>query len=203
MRAINESIAVARRGLGRLLLPALLTLAPLSSSAESMRELVERFTADYAALRRSVAVEGSEGGRRRLGQFLTDGLHALRRVDFGGLDLAGRVDWLLLKNHLAGELEDLELGSRKYKEVEPLLPFASGIVELEEARRRMERPDSEAAAARLTEFKAMVKNARETLAKRLEKKESRSALDTPVVGRRAAMEVDRLADAARDWLRFY
>lgn len=168
-----------------------------------MRELVERFTADYAALRRSVAVEGSEGGRRRLGQFLTEGLHALRRVDFGGLDQAGRVDWLLLKNHLEGELEDLELGSRKYKEVEPLMPFAVGIVEMEEARRRMERPDSEHAAARLSELKAMAKQARETLAKRLEKKESRSALDTPVVGRRAAMEVDRLADAARDWLRFY
>lgn len=195
---------VGWRGVGPwLVLVLLFATLPNHARGETMAERARRFSADAAALGRSVPVEGSEGARVRMAMFLTAELHDLRRVDFAALDQAGRVDWLLLKNHLEGELEGLELGIRKSREVEALLPFARGIVELEESRRRMERPDPERAASRVAEIAAMVETARDGLAKRAGAKEPRAEWDSPVLGRRAAMEVDKLARAFRDWLRFY
>ena len=54
----------------------------------------------------------------------------------------GKIDYILFKNHLEYELRQLDIQSRQLAEIEPLLPFAAKIIELEETRRRMEPIDS-------------------------------------------------------------
>ena len=51
------------------------------------------------------------------------------------------------------ELRQLDIQSRQISEIEPLLPFAGRIIELEETRRRMEPIDSAKTATILNDLR--------------------------------------------------
>src|SRR5690349_9465181 len=128
------------------------TAAPVSE----MRAAIERYTADRGSLTRSYPVTFSPARRTRFKQFFEEWLASLKSVDFDSMSQDGKIDYLLFKNHLEYELRQLDLQERQLAEIQPLVPFANTIIDLEEARRRMEPIDSGKVAATLTDLKKQV-----------------------------------------------
>lgn len=110
-----------------------------------LSKIVARYTSDRNTLTlfydqpRSRAVE--------LRAFLTQWKAGLPRVDFSRLDQNGKVDYLLLKNKIDSELRQLDLTDTRAREIAPLVPFGDAIMELAEARQRIDPIDARKAAS--------------------------------------------------------
>ncbi len=188
------------------LIPLLLTgplaaqdVEPIVSdpSLNLMRGLTERYAADEAAVRRSVAVPESSSGRERMRQFLAEWLYRLEHVDFDRLQQDERIDFLLLQNRLQYEGRRLELEQRREAETDPLVPFAQQIVQLAEARRAMRAIDPRGSAETLVDLSKQLTEASARL-----RRESPKDV-TPVVARRALSRMNRLRRVLAEWHRFY
>src|ERR1700730_589047 len=128
-------------------------LTELKTPESEMRAVIERYNVDRGSLTRSYPVVFSPARQARLRQFYADWLASIDKLDFDAMSQDGKVDYVLFKNHLEYELRQLEILTRQIAEIEPLIPFAKSITELEETRRRMEPIDSAKAAALLTELR--------------------------------------------------
>src|SRR6185295_11818383 len=125
-------------------------------SVSEMRSAIERYTVDRGSLTRSYPVTVSRARRERFKKFYSDWLASLQSLDFDSMSQDGKIDYLLFKNHLEYELRQLDIQARQIKEIEPLVPFATKIIDLEEARRRMEPIDSAKTAATLNDLRKQV-----------------------------------------------
>jgi hypothetical protein len=128
-----------------------------------MRSSIERYTVDRAILTRSFPVATSRARRERFKKFYNEWMTSLQSLDFDSMSQDGKVDYILFRNHLEYELRQLDIQSRQINEIEPLLPFATKIIELEETRRRMEPINSPKVAATLTELRKQVDEKRRAL----------------------------------------
>src|ERR1041385_1923047 len=128
------------------------TTAPVSE----MRAAIERYTADRGSLTRSYPVAISPARRARFKKFYEEWLASLKSVDFDSMSQDGKIDYLLFKNHLEYELRQLDIQAQQLAEIQTLLPFATTIIDLEEARRRMEPIKPGEIAGTLTELKKQV-----------------------------------------------
>ena len=72
---------------------------------------------------------------------------ALAPIQFDGLPQEGRIDYMLFHNKLDHEIRQLDLNRKRSEEIADLIPFAPAIVELKEARQRVDPLDPSAAAA--------------------------------------------------------
>lgn len=187
--------------LGLAALPAIVAASPaaLDPSVPPMRALIERFSADQATLD-SVYVDSlSPATRARKATFYRDNRALLAKVDFADLDQEGKADYLSFANLLTLDEHQLALDERQWNEVAPLLPFAPAIFALEDAKRRMERPDPQKAAAQLNELAKSIAASR----KELEAK-AKDASPTPrVVAYRAAADLDQIATQLQHWFDFW
>src|SRR6185369_4318811 len=145
-------------GGGRLKTPAGDPNGPNGSKApvSEMRSAIERYTVDRGSLQRSYPVAGSRSRRERFKKFYEEWLSSLQSQDFDSMSEDGKIDYILFKNHLEYELRQLDIQSRQISEIEPFIPFGTKIIELEEARRRMEPIDSAKTAALLNDLKKQV-----------------------------------------------
>src|ERR1043165_3733544 len=125
-----------------------------------MRAAIERYTVDRGSLQRSFPVATSPARRERFRQLYNDWLSSLQKLDFDSMSQDGKIDYILFKNHLEYELRQLDIQARQLSEIEPLVPFAGKIIELEEARRHMEPIDAAKVAATLTELRKQVDDRR-------------------------------------------
>ena len=160
-----------------------------------LRETIERFQADRGALGRYYGIEGSPVRIARLRDACADWRAELERVDFDSLDQDGRIDWLLVRSEIEGEELDLAREERHAQEEAPLVPFAPRIVDLAEARQRVEALEPASAAA---ELDALVKAVSETR-KAIEEKPPE--VSKPLA-KRAAERTKDLRDALRRWYDF-
>jgi uncharacterized protein (DUF885 family) len=139
-------------------------LPPLMNSTTSeLREVVERYSADRAALRRRYGVEYSPARRAQLREFNTAWQARVQAMDFDKLSSDARIDYVLLMNRLRQELVLLQREEKIWNETQPLLPFAGTIIELQETRRRMETIDSAAAAATLAKLTEAIEKTRKAV----------------------------------------
>jgi len=198
------------------------TIAPnVETSASEMRELLESYNIDRGSLTRTYPDLLSPARRIRFKQFLEQWQALLAKVDFEKLDQDGRIDYLLFRNHLDHELRQLELQAKQGAEVESLAPFARGILELDENRRRLEPVNSPKAAALLTEIVKQIGESRRKLgdgpgtsAKSGEAAEMKSETQTPLekpapvkinkaVANRAAANLTSLRNTLKTWFDYY
>jgi uncharacterized protein (DUF885 family) len=180
-------------------------------TASELRETIERYDADRRAVSHlySVCPSGRQGGSRRYGgcfeepaaarlsryrSFYQEWLGRLKGLDFDKLSQEGKIDYLLLDNHLRRELRQLDLEATRLEETGPFTPFAAAILGLEDARRRMEPLDAAKAAAIVAALSAQVAGVR----KQFQEKHERPA---PAI--RAAREVEKLRTILRNWFEFY
>ena len=160
-----------------------------------MRAAIERYTADRGSLTRSYPVAISPARRARFKKFYEEWLASLKSLDFDAMSQEGKIDYLLFKNHLEYELRQLDIQAQQLAEVQPLVPFANTIIDLEEARRRMEPINSGQVAATLTELKKQVDERRRAVEGGLQVKKT--------VANRAVAMMTLLRMSLRNWYTFY
>ncbi|HEY8225953.1 MAG TPA: DUF885 family protein [Pyrinomonadaceae bacterium] len=187
-------------------------LAPFPVS--EMRAGIERYTVDRGTLARSYTVSYSTTRRERFRKFYSDWLASLQKLDFESMSQDGKIDYLLFKNHLEYELRQLDIQARQLSEIEPLVPFARPIADLEEARRRMEPIDSAKAAALLTQLKKQVDEKRRAVEMGLRPEgrgmttSSTDGATEPLrtkktVANRAVAALNNVRATLRNWYTFY
>ncbi len=176
-----------------------------------MRATIERYTVDRGSLTRSYPVAVSRARRERFKKFYSDWLATLPNLDFDSMSQDGKIDYILFKNHLEYELRQLDIQSRQINEIEPLLPFAEKIIDLEEARRRMEPMNSAKVAAILNDLRKQVDDRRRAVELGLRSEARGGDSNTNVepvrvkktVANRAVAAINGLRGNLRNWYTFY
>ena len=124
--------------------------------ASDLRDVVVNYTADRGDLQREYDVPDSPDRAARLKQFYRQWQDQLRDIPFDELGQAGKIDYLLLINHINHQSRQIDLDEEAHREIEPLAPFLTAIAQLENARRRFEFVEGQAAATRLAEISGQV-----------------------------------------------
>ncbi len=179
----------------RILSAADFDLSELLSTQSALRGVIERYVADEGNLSRFYDVESSPARRERMRRFDNEWLGRLAEIKFDSLSEADRIDYILFHNHLEHELRQLDLRAKALAETAPLVPFAQSIIDLEEARRRMEPVDAPATARILANLKKQIDHTRRELEK--------STSINKTVANRAAANIESLRAALKTWFTFY
>jgi len=114
-----------------------LDLKDISAPEGILAGIIKRYTSDRGNLNRLFTAPSSPTRRARFKQFYNEWLQEISNIDFDALSQQERVDYLLFKNHLGHELNELDLEGQRYAEMEPLIPFAQHLIDLEDQRRRL------------------------------------------------------------------
>jgi dipeptidyl aminopeptidase/acylaminoacyl peptidase len=176
----------------------------LDPSVSLLRGVIERTTSDLVSLERTYSIAFSPERSERLRRYYREGLEALAALDFDGLDQAGRIDFLLLKKRLQFQTRELDRLEKRWAEVSGLVPFSKVILELEEARRRVDPVDPRGSAQRLVEMEKLIDERRKAIEEQLSsRKDSAPPLPNKVVANRAAGIVGVLRKALKGWHDFY
>jgi hypothetical protein len=176
----------------------------LGPTPADLGTLLERYASDLQSLRRFYDVQLSPNTERVMRQFYEAWRTALQQIPFDSLPLEGRIDYILFRNKLEHEIRQLDLNRKRSEEIAELLPFAPAIVELKDARQRVDPLEPSAAASTLEQISKQM----EDLSKRIAPEKGESAKTTGVevrktVAFRAARTVDRLRDTLKAWFEFY
>jgi uncharacterized protein (DUF885 family) len=182
-------------------------VAPVSE----MRAAIERYSVDRGSLTRSYPVGMSPARRDRFKKFYSDWLASLQTLDFDSMSQDGKVDYILFKNHLEYELRQLDIQAKQLAEIQPLISFSKTIIDLEEARRRMEKVDSAKVAASLNELRKQIDERRRSVEAGLPRPGRGGDTNTAVepiqvkktVANRAVAAINNLRGNLRSWYTFY
>jgi uncharacterized protein (DUF885 family) len=164
-----------------------------------MRALIERFSADQATLQSVYTDPLAPAARERMAAFYRENRALLAKINFNALDQEGKADYLSFANLLTQQEHQLALDERQWSQVAPLLPFAPAIFALEDAKRHMERPDPQKAAAQLSELTKAVAASR----KALEAKVKDATPADRIAAWRAAADLDQLTTQLQHWFDFW
>jgi hypothetical protein len=170
------------------------------SGVSELRDTVELFSSDRAALLRRWHVEYSPTRRDRLRTYYTEWRARLRRVDFDRLSQEGRIDYVLLDHRLRAELARLDREQREAGEMAARVPFAPAITQFVESWRAFEKVDAPQAGRTLSRLALDV----DSLARGLRVRRTDSITRAErIVALRAIGWLSSLQGALRDWHRFY
>jgi uncharacterized protein (DUF885 family) len=183
--------------------PATADATEARAPESEMRAIIEYYVVDRGSLTRSYPVTISPARAARLRKFYSDALERIQKLDFDSMSQEGKVDYLLLKNHLEYELRQLDIQAKQLGEIAPLIPFGKIINDLEEARRRMETIDSAKAAATLTNLKKQIDDIRRGVETGLRSDSVDAIKVKKTVAFRAVGAVNGLRNSLRNWYTFY
>lgn len=175
-------------------------LTDLDAGKSELRPVIERYVADRGSLTRSYPVEASPARMTRFKQFYGEWLALIGKLNFDALSHEGKVDYVLFRNRLESERQELELQTKALAEIAPLLPFAQTIADLAEARRQMQKLDSQKAATQLNALVKQIDAARRALDASLRAEPGKLKKST---GNRAVSAVGSLRGALRQWYGYY
>lgn len=170
-------------------------------SLSVMRDLIERFSTDEAALNRRYNISIAPERVERFQKFYEGQLQQLQAVDFDKLDQDGRIDYLLLQNHVRFELQQLSHEQKKNEGIASLIPFAPLIVELESARRGRNTIEAQAGAKALGQISEQIAKARSDTTQRL--KDNGAKPEDVITANRAVRIVEELRQALKRWHDFH
>jgi len=133
--------------------------------------------------------------RLRLLQLIADYLKQTGEVDFGKMNINGKVDYLLFKRNLEDAQYQLLQEQKNYEEVKKFLPFSDRIYAIEKPRRRGAAVNGEMAAKELNDISKDVSKAIDKLktADSIEMKQANLASDA----------VKALQGALKNYYNFY
>lgn len=168
----------------------------LDATLPALRAAVERYRADEGSLSRSHSTPMSAERSERRDKFYQMWLKTLGELDFDALAHSGKVDYVLLRNHLERERTRLAHQDERDEEIRVLAPFADRIIELDAARRQIKPMDSAKAAEQLTELAKEVDEARKAV-------DEKKATASRQVANRALRRLEQLRRILRSWHGFY
>ncbi len=169
----------------------------LGATSSELRDLVDRYQTDRQTLLRRWHVEYSPQRRQRLGEFLAAWLVQLEQVGFDRLSQQGKIDYVLLRTRLEYERQLLRREEQQWAQVAPLLPFGPVIIELMEARRRMERLEPTGAANAVSRLVQQVDSARQSAER------ASAGSVTAITAFRGAEILRGLQNTLGQWYRYY
>jgi uncharacterized protein (DUF885 family) len=167
-----------------------------------MRPILEYYVVDRGSLQRSFPVANSPARRERFRKFYSDALERIQKLNFDGMSQEGKVDYILFRTHLEHELRDLDIEEKQIAEIQPLIPFAKTIIDLEETRRRMEPIDSAKTAVTITNLKKQIDETRRGIESGLRGGDSAAKIKKTVAFR-ALGALNSLRGNLRNWYTFY
>ena len=171
--------------------------ALLRDGGGGFRPVFEHFAQDRDALLRYHSVPGSAATLQRTGDLHRAWLTALDAIDYGRLDPSARIDWHLLRKHLAHQAAIGERNSAREREMAGLLPFAIAIGHMQESRRAFRPLDHAAAAGELARLTGEIKDLRAKLETAGANRPARSVV------LRAAQRTTDLVASLRNWFEHY
>jgi uncharacterized protein (DUF885 family) len=173
--------------------------APDAQSAPNVSattaELIAQYQADRDAIGRLWSFPLSAEGAARKQQVQTDWLEKLNAVDYAGLDARSKIDWHLLRNMVAHDLESAGIRQKRTLENAHLIPFAQPLVDLLNAKSHRKELDARDTAVILAAATEAIASARTSL------KELETEL-TPTVAQQASGRVKGLRRALQSWVRY-
>jgi len=176
---------------------------PLIASTSELRDLAARYSTDRQALQRRWNVGYSQARRERMREFYESWQSRLERVGQMDLGVEGSIDYVLLQNDLRYRLQRLDREAETFAGMAALLPFATPISNLVQARYAMQPIDPERSAAVLDSLIEGVEAVQEQLEATLEEDEGSSAAPAKIDAFRAAGVVEDLGESLEDWYEFY
>lgn len=191
----------------------------LDTSASELKPLIERYTDDRGALNRTYPVPYSPNRSARLKKFYDEWQERLAKMNFEGLSLDGKVDFVLFSNLLKYERRQLDVQARQFEEMAALLPFAQVITRLEETRRHMQPVKAAETAAILANLDQPIEEVQKRLEAGLEQGTRRGGPPRPegapqappieplkvkkAVANRAVAATVAFRNTLRNWFTFY
>ena len=168
---------------------------------DSVAELIERYETDRNELARFYGhLVLSQSHAKRLEKFYADSMESLEEVNFDQLSQSGRVDYILLRNRLEYEKKSLETNQKKLAEIDDLVRFKKGVLELYTGYRQRGPMEARPIAEKLVEIKKAVSITKGKVA--LEAGKGKVAT-TAVLALRARKVVGELERQLDGWYRFY
>jgi uncharacterized protein (DUF885 family) len=176
----------------------------LGADTTPMTEMIEHYSADSASLMHAYPLAISPAAEERFTRFNENTLAALKDVQFDALDEEGKVDYLLLKNHVERELHTLSREQKEFNEAAALMPFAPVIFAMVEAQRRQEVDKPQEDASSLAAMAKTIAEVRKAAEAGLQTQPAPGALHAEkIVAYRSAGYVNGLRRALREWFAFY
>ena len=104
------------------------------AQSSDLEPMIRAYQADFESLQFKYAIPMSQNHSDRFVEFYQGKLKELADVKFDELSIDGKVDYLLLKNKLQNELDQIEIDRKNDKRIDELIPFSKTIVGLSEAK---------------------------------------------------------------------
>ena len=168
-----------------------------SEAPSRLRGEIERFAQDTGSFDRLWRSELSAARMARLSELYDNELSTLAKMNFDALGHDDQVDYVLFKNHLEHEKHQMSQLTAQFAEMEPLIPFARTITDLEDARRRLDFADPAKSAAALNALAKQIADTQTAFGAASATKPKRT------VAYRAARAVAGLRDTLKRWYTFY
>ena len=179
------------------------TIVEAETRPSEMRSIIEYYVVDRSSLQRSYPVASSPARRERFRKFYSDALERIQKLDFDAMSQAGKVDYILFRSHLEHELRQLDIETKQLAEIQPLVPFAQTIIDLEEARRRIEPIDSAKTAEMLTQLRKQIDDNRNSVETALKRETENATRPKKTIAFRAVGALSNLRTNLRNWYTFY
>lgn len=129
-----------------LLLCTLMFLQNTLIAQDKMPQILQHFQADKGSLERFYVIDMSPEKRGRMISFYKEYLSKIKDLSFKSLSQSDKVDYLLFKNQLDANLNDLNIEEANYQSSKKWIDFASIIYTQEQSRRRGANIDAEKTA---------------------------------------------------------
>ncbi|KAL4891386.1 hypothetical protein BDV59DRAFT_209046 [Aspergillus ambiguus] len=179
----------------------------MSESVPPIRDWIERIAADLEDIKAFFRLTISPQRTHRLRNYLTSELdslnsrplwEAIHDIHLPVHQAEDNVDYLLLRNYLKRQLRELDLGVKQDEKAAPLLPFASPLLELVEARALIQPMVAPIAAQKLFDTNIQITELIEKIRDGSDEvqMEKTSAF-------RAARTIDMLREELKEWFAFY
>jgi hypothetical protein len=136
-----------------------------ASAGSSLAAFIRLFQADSQAVSRFYDLPWSATRFERLETLYRDWQQKLSCVEFDKLEQQGRVDYVLLRNRLAAEVNQISLERSRLAEMDELVAWRASVQELERARWRMQPLNAQAAADLVAKLPDQLKELRQRLEK--------------------------------------
>jgi len=201
---------VILRSVQSTLVSAVLLLGVSSASTAEVRvggasfdDSVRTFDADRRRINQAYDLPWSPQRNERLDRLYREWQLALRTFDFTSLDQPGRVDYLALRERLTYQRAMLADERLHLAEMEPLLPFLTGINRLQSSRWEVAPVDLSASALLVGAVPEQVRSVRQRLERGLKGKEKPAEGDAlviaPLLAQRTAVATDEILQTLTRW----
>ncbi len=175
--------------------------AAKAGSSGSVAELIERYETDRNELARFYGYRVvSDSHAKRLEKFHDESMASLEEIDFDGLSQTGRIDYLLMRHRLEYEKKSLATNRKKLAEIEDLIGFKNGILELYEGYRQRGPMEARPTAGKLVNIQKSVSKLKARVA--LEEGAGR-LVTTAVLALRTQKILGELQRQLDGWYRFH